>query len=134
VDSLSQAQEQLTQIESLCRLPMPPVTMPPDALGAAGIERIWLGLGFVGIWAAIDAFRERRQPNSQSSAIETELGGQPHLERCWKEIEDLRHLYAHHFGAVAEGLYLQDLLVTRMSRVFRSAANRASVGLERTFR
>ncbi len=43
---------------------MPPVTLPHDPVGAAGLDpRVWYGLGLVGVWAAIDAFRERRAPS-----------------------------------------------------------------------
>jgi hypothetical protein len=36
-----------------------PVSMPPD-FGSLGFDRaLWVGLGIVGLWAALDAFYER---------------------------------------------------------------------------
>src|SRR5947209_4215730 len=68
---LEQALKQIDQIQTFCdycdRLPMPPITVPTDPVGAAGIEpNIWFGLGIVGIYAAIDAFSVRKQTSGQS--------------------------------------------------------------------
>ena len=70
----SQALRQLDQIESFCdlcdRLPMPPVTLPADAVRAAGLDPdIWHGLGIVSLWATIDAFAERTQPKKVSGRL-----------------------------------------------------------------
>lgn len=96
---LDQALAQLAALETFCRfsqrLPMPPVTMPPDAVRAAGLDPdVWHGLGIVGIWAAVDAFAERR--GHHRSELPKVLS--PRLKRAWLEIDDLRHLYAHNFG------------------------------------
>jgi hypothetical protein len=100
---LEQALRQLKQIESFCnlcdRIPMPPVTLPPDPVRAAGLDpEIWHGLGIVGLWAAIDAFRERRK---RKGPLPNNLG------RIWKELDDMRHLYAHNFAGVADATYFK---------------------------
>jgi hypothetical protein len=92
-----------------------PVTMPPDP-GSLGFDTSqWVGLGIVGIWAALDAYAER--------------AGLPRNYKCpickrkncvWKifekyiaaaeldiiaELEDIRHLYAHSFAGRVDAEY-----------------------------
>ena len=111
----SQALRQLDQIESFCdlcdRLPMPPVTLPPDPVRAAGLDPdIWHGLGIVALWAAIDAFVERRQPPGVSGGFVNRLSRYlpPNLDQIAKEIDDMRNLYAHNFAGVADATYFNN--------------------------
>lgn len=108
----SQDLRQLDQIESFCdlcdRLPMPPVTLPPDPVRAAGLDPdIWHGLGLVGLWAAIDAFVERNKPPGVSRPFLVHLSPflPPKLDQVAKELNDMRHLYAHNFAGVADAKY-----------------------------
>lgn len=85
---------------------MPPVTMPPDPVRAAGLEpEIWHGLGIVGLWAAIDAFVERRQPERRRGPLAVRLRAELPKDRGLAELEDMRHLYAHNFGGLADEEY-----------------------------
>ena len=107
---LDQALRQLEQIESFCilcdLLQPPPVTLPQDPVRAAGLDPdIWHGLGVVGLWAAIDAFVERRRPQRPKRPLPIRLAAELHHDRALAEIEDIRHLYAHNFGGVADQRY-----------------------------
>ena len=109
---LEQALRQLQQIESFCilcdRLPMPPVTLPPDPVRAVGLDPdIWHGLGLVGLWAALDAFTERQPGYSHSLSLSNRLSGKlpADSEQIIKELEDMRHLYAHNFAGIADAQY-----------------------------
>ena len=111
---LEQALRQLQQIESFCifcdRLPIPPVTLPPNPVRAAGLDPdIWHGLGLVGLWAALDAFTERRPGYSKSISLSNRLSRKlpANLERILKELEDMRHLYAHNFAGIADAQYFK---------------------------
>jgi len=84
-----------------------PVTMPFDP-GSLGFDiPLWVGLGIVGLWAALDAFGERGGlPDQQcsrcgKSCIAGRFGGQ----RSLQELEDLRHLYAHNYAGDADDQY-----------------------------
>lgn len=110
----SQALKQLDQIESFCdfcdRLPLPPVTLPPDPVRAAGLDPdIWHGLGIVALWAAIDAFVERKLPPGISRPPVNGLSCYlpPNLDLIAKELDDMRHLYAHNFAGVADTTYFE---------------------------
>ena len=92
-----------------------PVTMPP-APGSLGFDvPLWVGLGIVGIWAALDAFAERDGLSESRcevcgtrGCIRARFGGhlQDDEERAsFAEIEDIRHLYAHNFAGHADKLY-----------------------------
>lgn len=92
-----------------------PVTVPPD-LGSGGFETgLWLGLGMVGIWAAMDAHAERAQlPKSRCQRCQRECGVSPfttaatlpqNLEVAMYELEDVRNLYAHNFAGRADAQY-----------------------------
>jgi hypothetical protein len=91
-----------------------PVTMP-RAPGALGFDiPLWVGLGTVGLWAALDAFAERAGlPYSKCSicgrncvaqrlaAFDIQSGDVQAL----KELDDLRHLYAHNYAGEADKEY-----------------------------
>ena len=108
VSTLDQARTQVKQICTFCdfcdRLPLPPVTMPPDAVRAAGLDPdIWHGLGVVGLWAALDAFAARCSPSTSWADWRTRLPQDLADAVC--ELEDMRNLYAHNFGGVADDVY-----------------------------
>lgn len=90
-----------------------PVTMPP-AIGALGFDiPLWLGLGTVGLWAALDAFAER----AALTSARCEVCGLRCLPRRFvdhtqgvegqalAELEDLRHLYAHNYAGETDAEY-----------------------------
>ena len=111
---LDQALRQLEQLQTFCalceRLPLPPVTLPPNPVRAAGLDPdIWHGLGIVGLWAAIDAFAERRQPQDNGSSLINRLSAflPPELDNSLKELDDMRHLYAHNFAGIADATYFK---------------------------
>ena len=89
-----------------------PVTMPPDR-GSLGFDTpLWIGLGIVGLWAALDAYAERSGLNVSKCPA---CGGRTCLVRRFKldasgskvvgELEDLRHLFAHNFAGHADAQY-----------------------------
>jgi hypothetical protein len=91
-----------------------PVSMPPKP-GALGFNiPLWVGLGTVGLWAALDAFAER------AGLPKTECGSckgwgcirarfDQHVQddegSGLGELEDLRHLYAHNYAGEADDEY-----------------------------
>jgi len=81
------------------------VHQPNPLLRRAFEPDIWHGLGIVGIWAAIDAFRERKnQPASPAFpgvVSETLSMKAAHTVDVWGDIYDLRHLFAHKFAGQA---------------------------------
>jgi hypothetical protein len=89
-----------------------PVTMP-RAPGALVNVPLWVGLGMVGLWAALDAFFERAAlPESQCATcgrrcLPIRFG--PHTQGTetlvLAELEDLRHLFAHNYGGEADDEY-----------------------------
>jgi hypothetical protein len=89
-----------------------PVSMPPDP-GSLNFDiPFWVGLGMVGLWAALDAFAERAglQSNCRTcgrkcivAAYTTKLQGAE--RQAFAELEDLRHLYAHNYAGVADEKY-----------------------------
>jgi hypothetical protein len=84
-------------------LPPPPVPMPQDAQRAYGLDpAIYYGLGVVGVWAAIDAYAERagKKPVVASLANSQRLAD-------WRELDDLRNLFAHNFAGEADARYFQ---------------------------
>lgn len=89
-----------------------PVCMPP-APGALGFDpELWLGLGLVGIWAALDAFAERIDLTGRCdicdsrSCVAARFGpsSTPSIVELG-ELEDVRHLFAHNFTGIADAEY-----------------------------
>jgi hypothetical protein len=92
-----------------------PVSMP-RAPGALGFDiPLWVGLGTVGLWAALDAFAERATlpdppkcttcGNRCMPARFAALDIQGTDGQSLKELEDLRHLYAHNYAGEADDEY-----------------------------
>ena len=106
---MSDYQAALTQLSTLeafanveANLPDPPSNMPQSRPRASGMDpNMWYGLGCVGIWAALDAFKER-----SGRPIRTALTAQ--LETVWDELNDLGHLFAHNFAGIADRKYLDN--------------------------
>ena len=96
-----------------------PHSMPRD-LGAHIELSFWVGLGMVGIWAALDAYSERASGRKKcgtcksSSCIVPRFSSAQSADRkALKELEDLRHLYAHNYGGVADDTYFDPKKHTR---------------------
>ena len=93
-----------------------PVSMP-RAPGALGFDiPLWVGLGTVGLWAALDAFSERAGlPNPKCTVCGKRcmperfagLNMQGTDGASLKELEDLRHLYAHNYAGEADVEYFR---------------------------
>lgn len=101
---------QLATLESFANvednLKEPPVCLPQDRMRAAGIDPdLWYGLGIVGVWAAIDAFGERKTgKDGQLQRFKNDVAaGQA---KILSELDDLRSLFAHNFAGVADHKYL----------------------------
>jgi hypothetical protein len=91
-----------------------PVSMPRTP-GALGFNiPLWVGLGTVGLWAALDAFAKR------AGLTKTQCGScksrncirsrfaqyvQGNEGQVLGELEDLRHLYAHNYAGEADDAY-----------------------------
>jgi hypothetical protein len=84
----------------------PPEISGPDPLQRRTLDPdIWHGLGIVGVWAAIDAFRERKNRSSSSEVHNALTAHAPHLLDTWGDVCDLRHLFAHKFAGQADDYY-----------------------------
>jgi hypothetical protein len=93
-----------------------PVTMPRE-VGALGFDTpFWVGFGTVGLWAALDAFAERAGLQKLKCTtckgrrcIPTRFAsytqGNEYEGQSLKELEDLRHLYAHNYAGDADDEY-----------------------------
>ena len=93
-----------------------PVSMPPT-IGSLGCDiPLCVGLGVVGVWAALDAYAERAAiPRikctvcARSGCLFSRLANTGKLSSSQhallQEIEDLRHLHAHNFAGQADQLY-----------------------------
>jgi hypothetical protein len=122
--SPTQAVEQVGRIESMrdfmnnpaIKAPVEqsvPVSMPAEA-GSLGFDiALWVGLGMVGLWAALDAFAERAGLKTKCStcgrqcivsAYASKFSDADH--QTFAELEDLRHLYAHNYAGIADEEYL----------------------------
>jgi hypothetical protein len=115
----------VTQIEAMCDFfenddikkaieAVVPVTMPP-APGALGFDiPLWVGLGTVGLWAALDAFSERAGMPMKCPMPErfADAGIQSDDVKALGELDDLRHLYAHNYAGEADKEYFD----TRFTR------------------
>jgi hypothetical protein len=98
-----------------------PVTMPP-APGALGFDiPLWVGLGTVGLWAALDGFAERAAlPRPQCATCGRRCIPQKYAQDVQgseavflAELEDLRHLYAHNYAGEADQEYFGTPAVPR---------------------
>src|SRR5437867_8629565 len=124
---VSRALNQIHRIESLCDFlqyegiktavdQSVPVTMPHD-VGSLGFDTsLWVGLGIVGLWSALDAFAERAGipttkcpacggPNCLSSRLTSTSKLNAADGRALNELEDVRHLFAHNYAGRADAVY-----------------------------
>lgn len=90
-----------------------PVSMP-RAPGALGFDiPLWVGLGIVGLWAALDGFSERaalhrcKCATCRRKCVPARFARhtQGNEDQSLKELEDLRHLYAHNYAGEADAEY-----------------------------
>jgi hypothetical protein len=91
-----------------------PAAMPRD-VGALGFDiPLWVGLGMVSLWAALDAFAERAdlaRPQCKTCGRKGCISArfahrvQGHEGQILAELEDLRHLYAHNYAGQADDEY-----------------------------
>jgi hypothetical protein len=93
-----------------------PVSMPHDFASLGFDPTLWVGLGIVGLWAALDAIYERAGlTNSNKCAI---CGSRRCIpvrfanfcendeeRQALGELDDLRHLYAHNYVGGADDKY-----------------------------
>lgn len=84
----------------------------PPAFNAVVDISVWVGLGTVGLWAALDSFAERA---CLKGPIQTRFRCQDNEGLSLLELEDIRHLYAHNYAGVADDKYF-----TRPRHVLRS--------------
>jgi len=121
-----------------------PVSMPPLP-GALGFDiSLWVGLGMVGLWAALDGFADRaslkrlRCSTCGRACIPTRFAcyTQDDEEQSLKELEDLRHLYAHNYAGEADDKYfnyarhvLNCGIATQLTCGAQFDGRRASLGL-----
>ena len=122
----ARALDQVTQIVRMCDFLEHPgikttleqnVPRPvPPAPGAWGFDiPLWVGLGMVGLWAALDAFADRAGlPKlkcsicDRSSCIRARFDQQVEEQaQTFAELEDLRHLYAHNYAGEADAEYFR---------------------------
>jgi len=80
---------------------MVPVSMPSDPNSVLKISN-WVGLGTVGLRAALDAFAERA---SLKGSFPMQFCPQGNEEQSLKELDDIRHLYAHNYAGEADDQY-----------------------------
>jgi hypothetical protein len=90
-----------------------PVTMP-RLPGALGFDiPLWVGLGTVGLWGALDAFSERAGLRRNKCTVCERvcvLGrfgayAEGNEKSILGELDDFRHLYAHNFAGEADTTY-----------------------------
>lgn len=74
----------------------------PPAFNAVVDISVWVGLGTVGLWAALDSFAERA---CLKGPIQTRFRCQDNEGLSLLELEDIRHLYAHNYAGVADDKY-----------------------------
>jgi hypothetical protein len=92
-----------------------PLLRKPLEVNLVGPPPVWIGLGTVGLWAALDAFGERaelsrsRCPICNRHCIWKRFSGHTRNSegQSLKEFEDLRHLYAHHYAGNADDQYFR---------------------------
>jgi hypothetical protein len=123
----SLAVNQVARIEQLCGfLAHPgldaaikssvPVTMPQSE-GSLGFDTpLWIGLGLVGLWSALDAYAERSayggttcgtcgRRNCLSSRLASTGRLDETSEAVLGELEDIRHLFAHNYAGHVDSRY-----------------------------
>src|SRR5262249_27548655 len=92
-----------------------PITMPRDP-GSLGLDMpLWVGLGLVGLWSALDAFSERAQlsradcPTCGRKCLARRMVTSCRLdatnEKALEELDDMRHLFAHNYAGRADAKY-----------------------------
>jgi hypothetical protein len=96
-----------------------PVSMPPS-VGSLGFDTpLWVGLGIVGLCAALDGFSERAKLKKLvGTTYERKLWIPPRFTsytqdnegKSLQELEDLRHLYAHNYAGDARSATSSDVL------------------------
>jgi hypothetical protein len=113
-----------------------PVTMP-RAPGALGFDiPLWVGLGIVGLWAALDGFWERTGlPDPTCSTcgrrcIPVRFGSRAQGTEALilAELEDLRHLYAHNYAGEADDEYFGTTAPRRRHVLIRGAVVQLTCG------
>jgi hypothetical protein len=113
-----------------------PVTMP-RAPGALGFDiPLWVGLGIVGLWAALDSFSERAAlPDPQCSACKRRCIPARFISHTQgtegsslAELEDLRHLYAHNYAGEADDEYFGTTTPRRRHVLTRGAVVQLTCG------
>src|SRR5216684_578140 len=93
-----------------------PVSMPAS-VGSLGFDApLWVGLGIVGLWAALDGFAERANLKKlvcatcgRKNCIPSRFAHytQDTEGQSLQELEDLRHLYAHNYAGDADEQYFK---------------------------
>jgi hypothetical protein len=91
-------------IQEAIKTKMVPVSMPDDVNSVLKIS-VWVGLGTVGLWAALDAFAERAGLPDQPNPIRFRCRCEGNEEQSLKELDDIRHLYAHNYAGEADDEY-----------------------------
>jgi hypothetical protein len=93
-----------------------PVTVPHD-IGALGFDApLWIGLGTVGLWSALDAYTNRSSsPKTKcptchrGGCLWGRLSPTGKLDAsqtlALAELEDMRHLFAHNYAGQADAMY-----------------------------
>ncbi len=92
-----------------------PCTMPQTVGGFGFDVPLWMGLGVVGLWSALDAYAERAAlvkapcPACGARCLVSRFTSSGKLTgsvaTAVAEIDDLRHLFAHNFAGDADELY-----------------------------
>jgi hypothetical protein len=93
-----------------------PVTVPHD-IGALGFDApLWIGLGTVGLWSALDAYADRSSL-AKTNCSRCNRGGclwgrlsatgklSASQSLALEELEDMRHLFAHNYAGQADATY-----------------------------
>ena len=104
-------------IQNAVKTKMVPVSMPSDINSVLKIS-VWVGLGMVGLWAALDAFAERAglKPSKSGCPICKKAScisalfaryTQGNEVQSLNELEDFRHLYAHNYAGEADAEYFE---------------------------
>jgi hypothetical protein len=114
-----------------------PVTMP-RAPGALVDVSLWVGLGMVGLWAALDGFFERAalpEPQCKTCGrrcLPARFGPHTHGNEALglAELEDLRHLFAHNYGGEADDEYFGTNTPRRRHVLARGTSLRLTCGAQ----